>query len=132
MKQPVLLILLGHAGTGKTTIAQAWQQRMAGRMEFVTASDIGQAFECNPDWKNIDCVCIDEVSMFEKVTALAGIRRLYLEAATYGKKLLLVLQSQSELKRLGFEPPDEPAVVEIKGRQVSVVFSYSGGEIAFP
>lgn len=132
MNTPIVMLLVGPSGVGKTELARKMSEHILGRMTILEPKTIGEHLAATVDWSDLDCLAIDEVSQWDRQSVVMAIRKFEADAREKDKKLLLILQSQQELANLGIVLNSKPAVLELQGYAEVAVFSYQGRQIAWP
>lgn len=124
---PVVMILTGWAGTGKTRLLELFRAEHPGSVQIVTPDQGGQVFDPGiADWASHAAIALDEVCMWERASVVAGIAALEAYAADNGKQLILVTQCDDDLQRFGIHLQTTPLTVRLEGRQQAITIAYDG------
>lgn len=130
--KPVVVLLTGYSGTGKTHLLQKFIEAKPGEIQLFTPERSGAAFSHDlVDWQAYSAIALDDVTLWDQATLSESITQLEHEASTFGKTLILVSAQTRDFDSLGIKFESEPFQLKLTGRQQAIDISYFGTVVQF-
>lgn len=126
--KPVVFVIEGKMGVGKTEFAKAWMAKAEGAL-LPGPRQIGDVLRIDGAFDQHAVVAVDELDQYEAVSAKQAVKRLIVEAKSARKQLVLVLQNLSVITSLGIVLPEETAYCRLEGPTNMAKISYQGSEL---
>lgn len=110
--KPLIYVIYGPIGTGKTTLAWEYIERSRKDFNYVGApSKMGAIFDSKlyPHWSGLDGLVIDEPLHYDRASFAQAIKKLERDCFELDKILVILLQSKDDLQNWGVVLESKPA-----------------------